>query len=89
MLLRGFLQPRLVLIEQRLQFRRQEFLEPGIDDIFPLQQLDGIAPLDLAEIGLVNKISQQPLQSLGQASSRCASGTARYWFSDWRSQPWQ
>ena len=40
----GFLQARLVLIQQRLQFRRQEFLEPGIDDIFSLQQFYGSRP---------------------------------------------
>ena len=62
----GLFQARLVLIQQRPQFRGQEFLKPGIDDGFPLQQLYGITPLQLAEIGLVNKISQQPLQSLGQ-----------------------
>ena len=63
-LLCGFFQARFVLIEQRLQHGGQEFLEPGIDDIFSLQQFYRIAPLDLAEIGLVNKVSQQPLQSL-------------------------
>ena len=62
----GFFLARLVLIEQRLQFCGQKFLEPGIDDSLPLQQLYRITPLQLAEIGLVNKISQQPLQSLGQ-----------------------
>ena len=55
-----------MLIQQRLQFCGQKFLKPGIDDRFPLQQLYWITPLQLADIVLVNKISQQPLQSLGQ-----------------------
>ena len=78
MRLRGVLQARLVLVEQRLQLCGQKFLESGIDDILPLQQFDGITSLDLAEIPLVHFNGTNYLQSLsGNAySANAESGAA-------------
>ena len=79
---------RAMFFQHRLDLLWDEFLEREGTGATLFEEPDRVLPLDAAEIGFMHEITQQPLQFFGNARA-ISGGTARYWFSAWRSQPRQ